>query len=81
MAQDSPGGRNEQGGFDVMKPDPLTMELSSHVELVAGQSAGCDGELSVNVSNHFHVIGKRLSPRDYVLVRSRALRLRIDALP
>jgi hypothetical protein len=53
------------------------MELPSHIELVTGQSAGCDGELSVNVSNHFHIIGKRLSQRDYVLVRPRALRLRM----
>ena len=76
----STGGGNEQAGFDVKRPNPLTMELPNHVELVAGQSAGCDGELSVNVSNHFHIIGKRLSQQDYVLVRPRALRVRI-ALP
>ena len=63
VAQDSTGGGNEQAGFDVTQPNPLTMKLSSHVDLVARHSAGCDGELNVNVSNHFHVIGKRLSPR------------------
>ncbi len=56
------------------------MELSSHVELAAGKSPGCDGQLSVNISNYFNIIGKRLSPRDYVVVRKRTLRLTI-ALP
>jgi len=80
VAQDSTGGGDEQAGFDVMQPDPITMELSSHVELAAGKSPGCDGQLSVNISNYFNIIGKRLSPRDYVVVRKRTLRLTI-ALP
>jgi hypothetical protein len=51
VAQDSTGGCNEQAGFEVMQPDPITMELSSHVELAAGNSPGCDGQLSANISN------------------------------
>jgi hypothetical protein len=61
VAQDSTGGGNEQAGFDVMQPDSLTMELPSHIELVAGQSAGCDGELNVNIFNRLYVIGERWS--------------------
>jgi hypothetical protein len=79
VAQDSTGGGNEQAGFDVMQPDPITMELSSRVELAAGKSPGCDGQLSVNIPNYFNIIGKRLSPRGYVVVRTTTSRL--TALP
>jgi hypothetical protein len=43
VAQDSTDGGNEQAGFDVTQPDPITMELSSHVQLVVEKSPGPDG--------------------------------------
>lgn len=61
VAQESARGRNEQGGFDVKQSNPLTMELSNQIELVATQSTGCDGQLNVNISNCSHIIGERLS--------------------